>query len=163
MTNLTDILSSSGDGGNIFDLWNSTEAADDFGPLPRGTYVARIERGERQYGRTKGTEGYQLQFVVVEGKHTGRKLWHDLWFTPAAMAMSKRDLVKLGITTPAQLDKPFPPGVVCQLQVTLRKDDDGTERNSVRSFVVLRIESPVADPFAPDDNSADDTSPEVPF
>ncbi|MHB1035742.1 MAG: DUF669 domain-containing protein [Pirellulales bacterium] len=135
----------------IADAWNDTEAAEDLLPLPTGEYVCRLVAGELFTSKTKGTAGYKLAFSVLEGDHTGRKFWHDIWLTPAALAMAKRDLSKLGITALDQLERPLPPGIRCAVKVTLRKDDDGTEYNRVRSFAVVGLDTPEADPFAPAD------------
>ncbi len=40
--------------------------------------------------------------------------------------------------------------MVCRVKLTVRQDDDGTERNRVRSFDVIRIEPPEVDPFHPE-------------
>ena len=77
--------------------------------------------------------------------------------TQAALPMTKRDLSKLGITTPEQMERPIPKGIVCKVSVTLRADDDGTQRNHVRKFDVLRVEIPQADPFAPTGDAAEPT------
>lgn len=144
---LTDILSAN-NGGNIKELWNSTAGADDFGPLPGGTYNCRLTSGELRQART-GTPEYVLTFRVLDGDHKGRRVWHSLYLTPAALPMAKRDLKRLGVTALEQLEKPIPKGIRCKVQVILRKDDDGTERNRVRTFEVLGIDPPEVDPFAP--------------
>src|SRR5262249_1375317 len=88
-------------------------------------------------------------FEVLEGEHTGRRFWHDLWLTDAALPMAKRDLGKLGITKLDQLDQPLQPGIRCKVRLALRRENDGTEDNPVRSFQVLGIDQPEAEPFAP--------------
>ncbi len=160
MGKLTDILAASGGSGDDFnDAWNSTTAADDFAPLPGGTYVCRVESGELDTSR-KGTPGYKLTFAVLEGEYAGRKVWHDCWLTPAALSQSKRDLAKLGIDTPGKMELPLPPGIRASVQVALRKDDDGTQRNRVRRFDVVGIDTPTPDDFAPKTPAADaDGSP----
>lgn len=155
MGKLSDILAAGGQSGDDFNnTWNTTTAAGDFEPLPPGWYVCRAESGELDTSQ-RGTPGYKLTFAVMEGDHTGRKVWHDLWLTPAALPMSKRDLLKLGIDDPAKLEAPLPPGIRCKVQVALRKDDDGTERNRVKRFEVVGIDPPVADAFAPQSPTPD--------
>lgn len=145
---LSDILNGGTD--SLQAQWANTEAADDFAPLPAGTYTARITSGELCNAKS-GTPGYKLCFRVLEGEHTGRLLWLDLWLTAAALPMAKRDLAKLGVTTLEQLEAPLPPGIRCTVRVALRTDDDGTQFNRVRSFDVTGIDDdPTADPdFAP--------------
>ena len=146
---LSDIINGGTD--SFRDQWTRTEAASDFAPLPTGTYTARVIAGELATSKN-GTPGYKLTFRVLEGEHTGRQFWHDVWLTPAALPMAKRDLGKLGIASPEQLDRPLPPGIRVKARVALRRDDDGTEYNRVRSFEVVGIDAdPTSDAdFAPD-------------
>jgi len=123
------------------------EAAGDMLPLPRGTYRCRVTDGEVVSSKS-GTPGYTLTFGVDDGEHKGRKLWHTAWLTPAAMPMTKRDLAKLGVTSLDMLDRPMPAGIVVDVKVALRVDDDGFERNRVVSFDVVEV---LADPTADDD------------
>jgi len=145
---LTDILRG-GDRDDLARAWDQTEAAADLGPLPRGTYIATILSGEPTASR-RDTPGYKLTFQVVEGEHAGRRFWHDLWLTKAALPMTKRDLLKVGVKSLDQLDRPLPPGIRCQVRLALQRDDDGSERNRVQSFEVIGIDPP--DPFAPADD-----------
>jgi len=145
---LSDILAN-GERDTIASAWNRTKAAEDFAPLPSGEYVAHVLSGELFTTPKSGTPGYKLAFGICEGEHTGRRLWHDLWLTPAAMPMTKRDLAKLEIVSLEQLEAPIPPGIRCKLKVTLRKDDDGTEYNRVRKLEVVGIDIPEPDAFAP--------------
>jgi hypothetical protein len=123
------------------------EAAGDMVPLPRGTYRSRVTDGEVVSSKG-GTPGYTLTFTVDDGEHKGRKVWHTAWITPAAMPMTKRDLAKLGVTSLDMLDRPLPVGIVCDVKVVLRVDDDGVERNRVVSFDVVEM---LADPTGDDD------------
>ena len=123
-----------------------------FVPLPGGTYIARIIAGELGQSRKKFTPGFKLTFRVLEGQHEGRQFWHDVWLTEAAMPMAKRDLGKLGIKSIDQLEEPLPQGIRCNVKLVLRKDDDGTEYNRVRSFEVVGIDELERDSFAPDDD-----------
>jgi hypothetical protein len=147
MGKLTDILN--GSGGDFNDRWDSTEAAGDFGPVPRGEYDCHVTKGELESSRTNRTPGYKIEFTIIEGDFKGKKFWVDCWLTPAALPQSKRDLGKLGITSPEMMERPLPRGIRCKVTVVLRKDDDGIERNRVRSFEVIGIDKPDVDPFAP--------------
>lgn len=153
---LTDILpGASGGNEDIFDRFDATEAADDFGPLPKGVYVALAVGGKLDQART-GTRHYTVEFKVIDGEHAGRRLWMSKYFTPDAMRFTKRDLAKLGIDTKAKLTAPFPANrMVCKLTVTVRKDDSGIERNEIKALELVRVQEPAADPFAP--HGADET------
>lgn len=156
MGKLTDILSAA-DADALRRAWAATEMAAELAPLPAGDYIARVVGGEFESSRSNGTPGYKLTFRVLEGNHSGRQFWHDLWLTPAALPMTMRDLAKLGITDVDQLDRPLPPGIRCRVRVTVRKNDLGHEFNRVQQFEVVGIDQPEADPFAP---SADDAAGE---
>ena len=155
MGRLFDILQN-GDGERIRQAWNETQAADEFGPLPPGEYVAHIINGELEQSRSKGTPGYKLEFKVIEGEHSGRHFWHDVWLTPAALPQAKRDLGKLGVKDLTQLEQPLPKFIRCKCKLALRRDDDGSEYNRVRRFDVLGIDKPTPDEFAPADDENDD-------
>ena len=147
---LSDIIANGTGGGTIRDAWDSTTAAGDFGPLPPGGYVACIISGEIKQSKSNATPGYSLTFEVIEpAEHKGRKFWHDCWLTPAAMPATKRDLGKLGVTNLEQLENPLPRFIRCKCKPALRKDDDGTEANRLKSFEVIGIDLPEADAFAP--------------
>jgi hypothetical protein len=148
---LSDILKN-GHSDALTKAWAETQAAEDFGPLPAGEYVADLIAGELFTSRSGQTPGYKMTFVVAEGPHAGRRVWHQVWLTPAALPMAKRDLGKLGIAALEQLEQPLPAVIRCRVKVALRKNDDGTEYNSVRSFDVVEILG--RDPFAPSDASA---------
>lgn len=156
MGKLSDILSE-GDRNSLTSAWGSTEAAKDFAPLPAGEYVARIVTGELKTSRKNATPGYKLTFRVLEGEHAGRLFWHDIWLTPLALPMAKRDLSKLGVMSIDQLEQPLSPGFRCKVKLVLQREDDGSEFNSVKRFDVLGIDNPEVDPFAPDDDAACDS------
>ncbi len=144
---LSDILLNS-QSESLRTAWASTTAASDFAPLPAGTYTARILSGELSTSKS-GTPSYKLTFKALEGEHAGRQFWHDIWLTPAALPMAKRDLAKLGVTTLEQLERPLPAGIRCEVKLALRTEDDGAQFNRVRSFDVLGIDSTEDADFAP--------------
>jgi len=157
MTSLSDILAAGGNGDDIRDLWDSTDAAGELGPLPPNEYVADIISGELETSRTKSTPGYTMVFSVAEPvEFAGRKFWHTNWLTPAALPQTKRDLTKIGVQSLDQLERPLPARIRCKVKLVLRKDDDGNERNRVRTFEVIGIVEPERDAFAPADDTATD-------
>jgi hypothetical protein len=143
---LVDVLNGTGR-AELARQFDETEAASDLLPLPRGSYRCRVTDGELTTSKS-GTPGYSLTFSVENGEHKGRRLWHTAWLTPAALPMTKRDLAKLGVTSLDMLDGQLPAGIVCDVKVVLRADDDGVERNRVVSFDVVEV---LADPTGDDD------------
>jgi hypothetical protein len=149
--NLSDILAN-GDRESLSRAWGEAKAADDYGtPLDPGDYVCHLVAADLFNAQTKGTPGIKLAFRVIEGEHAGRRVWHDCWLTPAALPQTKRDMLKLGIDRLEQLESPLPPGIRCAVRVALRKDDDGSQYNRVKTFAVVGIDEPPAEPFAPAD------------
>jgi hypothetical protein len=152
---LSDILRLNPEQKSLHRVWEETEAAGDFEPLPAGEYPCRIVCGEL-FNAKKGTPGYKLTFEVTEGEFADRRIWHDLWLTTPALPMSKRDLAKIGVTHPEQLEQPVPPGILVKVKLALRKDDDGNTFNKVKSFEVIGEEK--GDAFAPPEDAGADTS-----
>jgi hypothetical protein len=144
---LSDILLNS-DRERLTKNWSATKAADEHVPVPSGEYRCRIADGVL-FTSKSATPGYKLVLEVAEGDHAGRRLWHDIWLSDAALAMAKRDLAKLGIERPEQLDGPPPDGIIVSAKVVLRRGDDGSEFNRVTRFEVVDLESPEPNPFPP--------------
>lgn len=143
--------------------WKETDAAEDLGPLPPGEYLFRILSGELSTSK-QGTPGYKVTLEVVEGEHEGRRCWHDVWLTQAALPIAKRDLGKIGVTGLEQLEQPLPPGILIRARIALRKNDDGTEHNRVIRFEAAGIEpgdafEPPPDPGNPASADAADAGP----
>lgn len=128
--------------------WDSTEAADDHATIPAGSYRCALVDGTA-FESKSGTPGYKLTLEVLDGDHARRRLWYDVWLSPASMGIAKRELAKIGITSAAQLDDPLPEGFIVAAKVVLQRGDDGREFNKVRSFDVIAFEPPTPDPFAP--------------
>ena len=157
---LSDILRGS-DRDTLAKQWQDTKAAKDLGPLPPGEYTFRILSGEL-FTSKQGTPGYKLTLEVTEGEHEGRRCWHDLWLTPAALPLAKRDLGKIGVADLEQLERPLPAGILIRAKIALRKNDDGTEHNRVARFEPAGIEP--GDAFEPPpDADADGKNEPSPF
>ena len=88
---------------------------------------------------------------MLDGDFAGRRVWHDIWISEAALPMAKRDLAKLQITSPEQMESPLPEGIVVSAKVALRRGDDGGDYNRVTRFEVVAFEPPKPDAFAPPD------------
>ena len=129
--------------------WHTTEAASGFAPLPAGSYHCLIADGRLFTSRTNSTPGFKITFEVVDGPFAGRKIWHDVWLSPKALPMAKHELAKVGIVSPDQLEQSLPPGLIADVRVVLRTDDDGTSFNHVKRFEV--VDATRADDFRPAD------------
>ncbi len=131
---------------SIASAWDSTQAAAEFAPLPKSEYQCVAVAGEL-FTAKSGTAGYKITFEIAEGAYRGRKVWHDIWLTPAALPLAKRDLAKLGIVSLEQLERPLPVCYLCRVKVAIRSSDEGVEYNRVIAFE--RIGVVEVDPFAP--------------
>jgi hypothetical protein len=159
---LTDILRN-GKADDLTRAWQQAEAAPELGPVPKGEYDCAVLSGELVNSRTNNTPGYKLAFQVIAGPHTGRRVWKDYWLTDAALPMVKRDLAKLGIHGPADLDKPLPEGLIVRLTVKLRTNDSGQQYNEVTRLELVDVRPVKPDPFAPSgDLSEAPPEPEAP-
>jgi hypothetical protein len=161
---LSDILHAS-DRDALSKRWRETEAAKDLEPLPPGEYLFRILTGELCESK-QGTPGYKLTLEVVEGEHAGRHVWHDVWLTPAALPMAKRDLGKIGVTDLEQLERPLPAGILVKAKIALRKNDDGTAYNRVVRMEPAGIEpgdafEPVPEPQGTDPKGGAEANAEL--
>jgi len=131
---------------NLNELWDKTAAADDYSPLPSGTYEMEAIKGGTFEAAKKGTPGYKITWRVRGGEYDSRLVWQDLWLTPKGLPMAKQALQKLGVT-PATIERPLQDGIVARVQLVQRQRDDGTLYNEIKRFDVQRIE---VDPFAPE-------------
>ena len=133
------------------DLFENTQAAPDLDckPIPKGDYTAEITpKGSGLFRSKSGTMGYKLEMQVCEGEYAGRRLWFDLWLTPAAASITRRELSKIAIEKRAQLENPIPVGIRVLVRVVIEQDDKGTLFNRVRTILEFVGIAP-ADPFAP--------------
>ena len=121
-------------------LWDNTPAGDE--RLPAGIYECEAIKGE-QFESKNGTPGYKITWKVLIGEHKGRLLWQDLWLTPAAMPMAKRQLKQFNMTSP---EDTLPDGIVFRVEVAIKTTDDDRQFNEVKKTEFLRQE---VNPFPP--------------
>ena len=127
-------------------LFDETEAAPDFAPVPTGNYEVDLVHGEL-YKSQKGTAGYTLHLVVADGEFKGRKIWQTLWLSALAIPYSKRDLKKFGIHSLSECEQPVPRGIYCTISVVVHTEDDGSTRNNVTKIEEGGIrQDPTGDP-----------------
>jgi len=119
--------------------WANTKPALDTGkPIPPGEYVCDLVNGEAFEART-GTTGFKVTLKVKNGEFVGRLVWHDYYLTPAALPYTLLAFEKIGITDLEQLDDGLPPGLVVKAKIVLNKRDNGGERNEVRSWELIEV------------------------
>jgi hypothetical protein len=101
-----------------------------------------------------GTPSFKVVLEILEGEHAGRKCFYDIWLTPSALRVSGYELARLGYRSIHELDeRPLPTGLLADVKVVIHRDDDGAERNRVKSFVLVDADAPAAD-FAPAEQDA---------
>jgi hypothetical protein len=151
---LSDILRGGGGGADWLnngngDGWGDIPPAPERGPVPSGRYVAYVVDGALFKSKEKKTPGYKMTFEIIEGGFKGRRCWYEIWLTDNNKANAVRDLLKLGIKCPAQLEQPLPRGIRCNIRVVLRRSPDGAEFNELKEFQVVGIDPPQLDAFTP--------------
>jgi hypothetical protein len=119
-------------------LWDETEVAPDYAPVPTGNYDVRLVNMQRNVSR-QGTPCVNMEFRILEGEYAGRSLRHTLYLTKNALPYTKRDLAKFGVTSMAQVDGPTPKGLRFRVWVSRRNSDDGRSFNKMTAFQFLGI------------------------
>lgn len=128
--------------------WAATTPAPDTNtPIPAGEYVCGIVSGEAFQART-GTPGFKVTLRVMQGTLAGRLVWHDYYLTENSLPYTMRALEKIGITDLEQLDGGLPSGLVVKAKIVVNKRDGGGERNEVRAWELMEVNSP-EEPTAP--------------
>lgn len=149
-------------------------AGRDFSPLPEGSKVrlAVVNQQSAMVGANQ-TPVCKVTFEVMEpaGKEwnpdwKGRKVWHDLWITPANVQYLKRDLTILGWTgkkVSALMDPAdsslMALGAEVVLGIEKYTDKEGNEKSkNIIRFFTGSWAPPVSDAEMPEPSSED-----VPF
>ena len=60
--------------------------------LPEGTYNLKVKDWTFMRSKNKDTPGLNMEFVVANGTHEGRVVWHTFWLTKGNLAYVGRDL-----------------------------------------------------------------------
>jgi len=127
----------------------------DFSPVPEGTYLTRVLRGERATTK-KGDPCYRMRFEIVEGEYAAKTLIRTWTFKGNAASIAKTDLSPFGLTTSAKLLSPFPEAgreYLVRLKVVLQRGNDGREFNDIKRIEIVRVdESPAAAFMLPDES-----------
>jgi hypothetical protein len=119
--------------------WASTKpAADTDKPIPTGEYVCDLTDGTA-FETKNLTPGYKITLKVKEGEYAGRLVWQDFYLSAAALPYTMRAFAKIGITDLEQLDDGLPKGLVVKAKIIVKKRDDGSEHNEVRSWELVAV------------------------
>lgn len=128
------------DSAEVQDLWNTTEAARDYSPVPAGTYTVDLVEVSRDTTRN-GNPCVNLELQIREGEYARRFIRYSLFLTPKATAYAKRELGKIGVTRLEQLDSPPPKGIRCSVAVSKQTEDGGRHKSKVTAFEFLGIDA----------------------
>ena len=121
------------DDGTLDDF-DVVEAAPERSALPAGRYVAGVDSLEAREV-PNGSRLIAVNFQILEGEYSGRRIVLECWITRAAMGHTKRDLGKLGIRNKRELDaEQFDRSATFEIRVSKLTAASGAEFNRVRSF-----------------------------
>lgn len=112
------------------------EEAQDYGPVPEGTYLCRVEKSEAATTRN-GDDMWKLTMEVAEGRYKGRQIWDNVVFSEGAMPRAKLMCRCLGLDTEGETDI-FPEDlknrtayVTVTVEDYVNRDGQNRQRNSV--------------------------------
>lgn len=122
-------------------------------PLPKGRYLAAITASEMKQTKAGDGEYLQLEFSVLEGQYTGRKVWSRLNLSnpnPKAEDMARRELAAIchavtlvRIGDSAELhDRPV------TIEVAIEAGKDGAENNRITAYIQTGQAAPTLAPAA---------------
>jgi hypothetical protein len=114
--------------------------------LPEGTYQCQLVAADLGFAKT-GTPRIEVQLLVIEGAHEGRRLWHHYYLTVRAMGITRRGLAQFGITT-WEPNVELPPDPTCFDVDVCITDYEGRKRNCVKHARRSRAKQPVSAPPA---------------
>lgn len=100
---------------NWADLVKKAKEAPDSSPLPAGEYKVKVESAEFKQSST-GKDMYVVVYVVTEGQHAGRKIWHRLVVSPespVALSIFFRHMAVLGVSEDFLITHGSDPAAVC--------------------------------------------------
>jgi len=78
--------------------------ADDFSPLPNGTYLCILDQVVEATTKDGKNELWKLEWVVISGEYADRKIFDNMVFSEKAMPRVKLICSRLGINTTGQVN-----------------------------------------------------------
>ena len=139
-----------------FDAIDENAGGGNFEPLPAGQYMVAINTAEVKENRS-GTGSYlALAFDVIDGPHTGRKLWENLTVhhdNETAQNIGRGRIKKLcrslglkGVADSAELAGMQ---LMLRLNVARKKDGSGMENRVAAYEAVAPAQPPAKTPAKP--------------
>lgn len=112
-----------------------------FDPLPDGEYLAVITESQEK-ANSKGTGSYvKLTFEIIEGEHTGRKIWTQLNLdnpSLTAMKIARSELAAIclavGVTRPSDSQELHDIPLVIKVKV-VKRQDTGEMKNEIKGYM----------------------------
>lgn len=138
--------------------WDDVPDGNDYSPLPDGQYTCILEKVEERQG-SKG-EYWSLEFRVLNGDYSGRKIYDSVFFTPKALPRFKLIASRLGHKTEgtSQITPDMIKGSIVKLTVFtekyMGKDNRERTKNTIPYDGYEQIEGKI--------NTKDDDS-DLPF
>lgn len=121
--------------------------------LPRGRYNVMITDSEMKNTKAGDGQYLQIEFTVIDGEHTNRKLWSRLNLVnknPTAEDIARRELssicAALGVVKVADSSELH--GRPLAVEVTIEKNADGQENNRIKAYIANGAAPAALTPFA---------------
>ena len=106
-------------------------------PMPSSVQKVRIDKVEPKSG-DKGPY-FKIEYVVEEGEHTGRHLFHNISFSEKSLWKAKQWVECIGIDWEKKKGVDTMDMLGCKLYVTVELDMyDGKETNKVTGFAPIK-------------------------
>lgn len=116
--------------------WNGVDEAQDYGPVPAGTYLCRVAEAKAATTRYDD-DMWKLTLEIAEGRYKGKQIWDNVVFSQGAMPRAKLICRCLGLETEGETDI-YPEDlrnrtayVTVTVEEYVNKDGENRERNSV--------------------------------
>lgn len=140
----------------------STAPLSDDKDLPLGQYHLKAVKATK-ITSSKGTPGYEYEFVVQSGSHQGRHQWDKWWTSPDALGLLRTRAEAFGVTDLANFDPER--DIVGREAIGIVREDtyEGKTRNKLKAYTVLPSSS--RDPLAsaPVGGSSPVSDEDIPF
>ena len=83
--------------------WDEVPEPTNFDPLPLGWYTVEVEKCTERFTQKQELQ-FKLEFVVIEGAYTGRKMKDSIFFSTKAIPRAKLIIKRLGVDLGGTMD-----------------------------------------------------------